>query len=279
MKRIGKSSVTAIGCLATLAIGILMCSGMCNSLSKTPSLSNTSSSRGSGERVAERKKGAWDDIEYQIDAEKAVKPFLKYPLDATFNPGWLNVPTVTRSGKSVGVRGTVKAKNAFGAELTYTYGVMYVEEGNTVRRTGVLLDEEFVWVDESYVEQLGREKTEKELAERLERTSRSSRIEDHAKRKTLETTESPTKKTEPNAEEPAKQAKPVILPEAEYRTWSTSDGKFSVDAQFVKMDAGMVVLKRKDTGVEVKVDPNTLCSGDVKWFRDWLAYLKKQSDQ
>ncbi|QDU28100.1 hypothetical protein ETAA8_31930 [Anatilimnocola aggregata] len=49
---------------------------------------------------------------------------------------------------------------------------------------------------------------------------------------------------------------PLPKVEREFRTWTTADGKFSVEAQFVSMGAGVVRLKRKDTGkiISVPVD-------------------------
>ena len=49
------------------------------------------------------------------------------------------------------------------------------------------------------------------------------------------------------------------------RTWTSKDGKYVIVANLVKLDGIMVVLKRKDTGKEVRV-PLTKLSKDDRDF-------------
>jgi hypothetical protein len=46
-----------------------------------------------------------------------------------------------------------------------------------------------------------------------------------------------------------------LAEEAEYRTWKTADGKYSVEANFIKFAAGILTLEKRDgSTVDVKLD-------------------------
>lgn len=64
-------------------------------------------------------------------------------------------------------------------------------------------------------------------------------------------------------------ARPLLLDGHKFRprTWSTADGKFSVEASFLSITGGDVKLKRIDNGKEISIDPEKLCDAD-------RAYLK-----
>ncbi len=64
-------------------------------------------------------------FKYDMAAQAAVKEHLKYPDDATFNPGLFSRASVTRVSTDIHVNGKVRAKNALGAELTYEYTVVF----------------------------------------------------------------------------------------------------------------------------------------------------------
>jgi hypothetical protein len=53
-----------------------------------------------------------------------------------------------------------------------------------------------------------------------------------------------------------------VQAEREYRTWTSADGKFSVEAQLVSLGAGSVRLKRKDTGKIITVPLSLLTAED-----------------
>lgn len=66
-------------------------------------------------------------------------------------------------------------------------------------------------------------------------------------------TKSSTTKTSP---------KPTTKPTPDFRKWTSADGKFSVEAKFVKLDGNNIVLLRKDNGKEIKVPLNKLSASD-----------------
>ena len=61
-------------------------------------------------------------------------------------------------------------------------------------------------------------------------------------------------------------AEPNLKPKPELRTWTSTDGKFTVEAQFVKAVGGTVYLKRKD-GKEIEVAIEKLSPEDQRFVR------------
>lgn len=58
--------------------------------------------------------------------------------------------------------------------------------------------------------------------------------------------------------------RPTIV-QAELREWSSSDGKFKIEAEFVGFDADLVKLKKGD-GTEIKVPADRLGAADLKYL-------------
>ena len=52
---------------------------------------------------------------------------------------------------------------------------------------------------------------------------------------------------------------------AEYRIWTNTSG-YSLEARYVRMEDGKVVLKKRD-GKELKIDPSSLCSEDQEYLK------------
>jgi hypothetical protein len=48
----------------------------------------------------------------------------------------------------------------------------------------------------------------------------------------------------------------------EFRKWTSADGKFSIEAKFVRIQDGNVVLIRKDNGKEISVPLDKLGASD-----------------
>ena len=67
-----------------------------------------------------------DRVDAIVAAEKCVRRFLKYPRDARL--GWGRDCAWNEDRNRVMVTSTVKVKNAFGAELTYDYGVLMIRD-------------------------------------------------------------------------------------------------------------------------------------------------------
>jgi S1-C subfamily serine protease len=55
-------------------------------------------------------------------------------------------------------------------------------------------------------------------------------------------------------------------PKADYRTWTSANGKFKVEASLVKVADGKVYLKRKDNGKELTVPLDSLSRTDVEYL-------------
>jgi hypothetical protein len=52
------------------------------------------------------------------------------------------------------------------------------------------------------------------------------------------------------------------------RQWTSADGRFRVEAEFIKAIGGMVYLKRNDNGKEVKVPIQDLSEEDQRWLKN-----------
>ena len=70
---------------------------------------------------------------------------------------------------------------------------------------------------------------------------------------------------------------PTDVEAAKWRTWTTADGKFKVEAKFVSFTAGKLKLEKKD-GKSVDVQIDILCSDDQEFVRDrkWMKPIGNQ---
>ncbi len=83
-------------------------------------------------------------------------------------------------------------------------------------------------------------------------------------------TSSPTTEQPPVAasEAPDGAQTPETIEAARWRTWTTGDGKYKVEARFVKLQDGKVTLEKSDkTTVDVKLE--ILCPADQDFVRGW----------
>lgn len=82
-----------------------------------------------------------------------------------------------------------------------------------------------------------------------------------------------------SADEPApKEPDPKPAPEAPkpndivgikfIRTWTSSDGSFKVEAEFISLGGGKVKLRRIDSKKEIQVELNKLSDDDRKWIEN-----------
>lgn len=80
----------------------------------------------------------------------------------------------------------------------------------------------------------------------------------------------PVVETKPTVEVPPaiEPPKPKVDPTTIQRTFSDASGKFKVEATVVSYDAGLVSLKRVDTGKIVTIDATKLCEDDQKWLNE-----------
>jgi hypothetical protein len=65
--------------------------------------------------------------------------------------------------------------------------------------------------------------------------------------------------------------KAAAIEEAKWRTWKTANGKYSVEAKFIKFASGMLTLEKKDgIRVDVKLDILTAEDREFVMKRKWL---------
>lgn len=170
-----------------------------------------------------------------------VENHLKFPLDASF--GWGS--EVHRADNGIWVtKGTVKAPNAFGANLTHAYTVAMTctdPAAKTWKTLLVNIGGEVVYVDlpeESTPDSSSSSQVDMEAVEReVEKANKLADASAAAERSRHDRT----------------------------RTWSTTDGKFSVEAEFVYIIRDSVKLRKLD-GKEVTVPLSKLSQSDLDWI-------------
>lgn len=82
----------------------------------------------------------------------------------------------------------------------------------------------------------------------------------------LPASEAPQQVENPIAEPASEPITSTNPPPSTLRTWSSADGKFTVEAEFVSATKESVKLKRKDNGALVTVPRSTLAEGDREWL-------------
>ena len=94
------------------------------------------------------------EIEAQRVSKDYVREFLKFPDDANF--GFWSVPDVksNEAGDTFYVESKVKAKNSFGAELTYRWQTIVFLDGGTWELVSCVIDGKVVSESKELVEKL-----------------------------------------------------------------------------------------------------------------------------
>ncbi|WP_254510765.1 SHD1 domain-containing protein [Anatilimnocola floriformis] len=62
----------------------------------------------------------------------------------------------------------------------------------------------------------------------------------------------------------------TLKPTRPVRTWTSADGKFTVEAEFISFGAGKVKLRRVDNGKELNLDANHFSPADIAWIKSRL---------
>jgi hypothetical protein len=167
------------------------------------------------------------ETDVRLASEEYVRRFLRFPDDADF--GFWSIPDVksNQAGDVFYVSSTVKAKNVFGAQLTYRWRTIIAFDGKILQLVACDIDGTRVYEDEK-------------LAAKLERRTMSM----------------PAPKTLDDHEEAAIDAERDAATEsAKWRTWTSADGKYNLHAKFVKSAMGTLTLEKEDgSTVEVKLD-------------------------
>jgi hypothetical protein len=216
----------------------------------------TPEQRAEEDRVAAAEKAAKDEevkiFRLKIEAERACKNYvrdsLKWPDDASFP--WLSGEvTSNKQGDVFGCQGTVKAKNGFGAELTYHWGAIVFLDDNTWQLVTLTINGETMADHPELVKAIAikhGEKTEEPSVKASREPERSG----------------------PAAEMPP--GEPPPEPETELRTWSDSTGKFTIEARFIGTD-GVDVMLRKPDGKKITLPREKLSEKDQQWIDDLLS--------
>jgi hypothetical protein len=171
-------------------------------------------------------------------SQEYVRKFLKFPDDADF--GFWTVPDVRSNlaGDTFNVESTVKAKNGFGAQLTYRWQTIVFLDGGTMQLVACVIDGETVY----------------------ESTELLAKIKEHKATPTLSQTLDEQNKLAIDAQREAD------IEAAKWRTWTSANGKHKMEAKFRKFVAGTLTLEKKDgTTGEVKLD--SLCAEDQEFVR------------
>jgi hypothetical protein len=76
------------------------------------------------------------------------------------------------------------------------------------------------------------------------------------------------KKAEERRQEEAKQQakRQAAIEEAKWHTWTSADGKHTVEAKFIKAGGGIVHLEKRD-GTIIKIQQDKLSDDDLKWMK------------
>ncbi len=208
------------------------------------------------------------DADAAVTAQGFVKQYLQYPHDASFP--WTPA-TVTRNdeGNIYSVFSTVAAKNTFGAELTHEWGVVMLRtEDQQWELLSCAIGDETVYRSA---------KLDELLAERREAAAEQAQLEQIGAANPPEP--EPVIKVHPRPKpppEPESETKPIAevqpppkplpKPEPEWRTWTSADGQYTVEAEFVSFAMGDVKLRKKD-GKTVTLKMKKLSEADQEWIR------------
>lgn len=181
------------------------------------------------------------EVDAQHFGEEAVRKALDFPRDADFG---------RTDAKRVGegqwtAFGQVKAMNAFGAMITYDWQANVVledEETRNWRLARLVMNDKVVFESDKPFERLvNLPPSEQPPTPEAARADLQAQLAGQVKSET--------------AEEP------------ELRSWSTTDGKFSTDAEFLYAVGDKVKLRKAD-GAEITVPMAQLSESDRRWIQD-----------
>ena len=171
-------------------------------------------------------------------SKEYIREFLKHPDDASF--GFWDIPEVkwNPEGDTFFVSSKVKAKNDFGAELTYQWATIITLNGSTWELVQCVMDGKEVYKSDKLLSKL---KAKKQSADHAEGVA--------AKR----------------AEAEAKKERQAEIEEAKWRTWTDASGKHKTEAKYSGMVSGKVMLIKRD-GSKVQMPLEKLSEEDREWI-------------
>ncbi len=190
----------------------------------------------------------------QVQSQDYVRKFLNHPDDASF--GFFDVPSVRYSpeGDTFWVSSKVKAKNDFGAELTYRWETILMLNNHTWELASCTIDGEVVYTSSVLLDKI--------LAREQNRGGAGPTIDDkqaEADRKAAAERRAAAEK----AEKERKQAEEA----AKWRTWTDSSGEHKTEAKFGGVIAGKVKLIKRD-GSTLQIPLEKLSDEDQDWINN-----------
>jgi hypothetical protein len=176
-------------------------------------------------------------------SKEYVRKFLKHPDDASF--GFWDTPEITWNPErdTFFVSSKVKAKNGFGAELTYQWATILTLEGNTWQLVSCVIDDEMVYSSEELLNKLRARKLLTEAAQQAD----DNRAKVEARKKRV-----------------------AEIDEKKWHNWTAATGKHTTEAKFSGVASGTVTLIKRD-GTKIKVPLEKLSDDDKEWIskRKW----------
>ncbi len=172
-------------------------------------------------------------------SEEYVRKFLRFPHDAAF-PFW-GVPDVrsNAAGDIFFVAGTVKAKNAFGAALTYEWGTILGCRDDRWSLLACNVGDD-VHYESPELADLVREREAKQIQE-FEAAREERKIAAKAANQAAWEAASPV------------------------RAWRDASGRFSVEARYGGIIGGKVILRKAD-GTRTQIPLDRLSEEDRAWI-------------
>jgi hypothetical protein len=178
-------------------------------------------------------------------SEKYVKQFLKFPVDASFPWSEPEIRT-NAAGDVFYLKGTVKAKNALGAALTYEWATILRFRDNQWTLLACTVGDEVykspeldAAFEEAATEKVRLDKQAAEAAAKANRVAQEEKRKADQERRRVEVT----------------------------RIWTDATGSHTVEAEFVSYGAGKVKLRKAD-GSEVILPLDKLSEEDQQWIKD-----------
>ncbi len=209
----------------TVLTAFLACLIACSGASSSDRPPRTSEPTASGsDAPAPTSKELGDEHEARRYGQELVSKYLKFPLDAEFD--WF--PNVSHLSENTWqVQGVVKAKNAFGAQLSHSYRVVvhFYREDEQVyyRANSVFIDGQLVDVSDAALNELAEAAAEVEA----EREAEDARLAaQRAERERI--------------------AKLDLRFASEARVWTDKSGEFQVKAVYHGFSPGTVTLMKED---------------------------------
>lgn len=202
--------------------------------------------------------GSKTDVEREARemAKQVVLQHLRYPNNANFHMlEWQH--GFANEDRMVIIAGKVDAKNALGGEHTYDFGVKYARDGSTWHCFYLQIGDD-IPIDRS------SDLAIREILHPGSTAAERERQQDAAMAAVWEKEERLKREQEAEAKR-----RPVIprgiveFDEQEPRSWTSADGKFSVEATLVRFDqSGKTITIRKSDGEDVTIDIEKLSLDD-----------------